>query len=45
MAAGLFECAPDQIDFKAAHFLVEIDAAANVADRRITRTVMMTGSH
>src|SRR5215813_5983308 len=34
MAAGLFQSAPDQIDFKATHLVVEVYSSSNVRDDR-----------
>jgi hypothetical protein len=43
MTACLFERAPNQVDFKPAHFFVEIDAAADVADGGVTRALLVAG--
>src|SRR5689334_18207950 len=45
MPAGLFERAPDQIDLETAHLFVEINAAADVADGRIARAVLVAGGN
>ena len=44
MAAGLFECSSDQVDFKPPHFFVEIYTATDVANRRIACAVAMSGN-
>ena len=43
MTAGLIQSTPDQIDFKASHFVVEIYAASDVTDGRVARAIVMTG--
>jgi hypothetical protein len=42
VSARLFQRTTNQIDFKASHFFVEINTAADIADGSVTGAIVMT---